>query len=661
MASQLNASSSASETPSRVSFTPSSGLVRISPNLFMLSDTCNVYLLRDGDRGLLIDFGSGHILKLLGEFGIVKVEGILHTHHHRDQCQGGAKAVTQNIPIYVPAHEKYLFEGAENFWRNRHILDNYDVRNDFFTLTKNNQVAGILRDYDSFRWGPYSFLILPTPGHTLGAISLIGRVDGRKVAFTGDLIHSPGKVLNLYDLQYEYQSSDGVDCAIYSLTKLRDLAPALICPSHGTPFENPGRGISDLVDKLKGWYALYSPESLLTVDSRPFAVSPHLACAYKDTSTVYALISDSGKALFVDYGGASLNFLMLFNGGVQRGSVHDHMRFVEHAHTIQELEARFGMKSIDVALPSHMHDDHIGGFPYLVQNYGTKIWCYENMVDILQNPRGYNLGCTYGEPIKVDRSFRDRETFKWEEFEFTVCHFPGHTEFQMVMFGVIDGARVAFTADNFFPWPPPSHIWPHDFPAYELRHQVCFRNWVESDSHLKSVRTLIEYEPTMMAPGHGKPFVSNKQDLEDLKPRLAKQKEYFSSVIADPDCNFGLNPSWVRIYPYQLRAKAGSTASLELRVRNYRSKPMRLEATLMVPSSWKSLPERLTVEAPPYADSGGGFTVSIPENWDPSRSRVAVAADVVADGRYLGEIAEGIVDLVPVDSKAGRALKYRTK
>jgi hypothetical protein len=165
----------------------------------------------------------------------------------------------------------------------------------------------------------------------------------------------------------------------------------------------------------------------------------------------------------------------------------------------------------------------------------------------------------------------------------------------------------------------------------------------------------------MMAPGHGKPFVSNKQDLEDLKPRLAKQKEYFSSVIADPDCNFGLNPSWVRIYPYQLRAKAGSTASLELRVRNYRSKPMRLEATLMVPSSWKSLPERLTVEAPPYADSGGGFTVSIPENWDPSRSRVAVAADVVADGRYLGEIAEGIVDLVPVDSKAGRALKYRTK
>jgi len=57
MASQLNASSSASETPSRVSFTPSSGLVRISPNLFMLSDTCNVYLLRDGDRGLLIDFG----------------------------------------------------------------------------------------------------------------------------------------------------------------------------------------------------------------------------------------------------------------------------------------------------------------------------------------------------------------------------------------------------------------------------------------------------------------------------------------------------------------------------------------------------------------------------------------------------------------------------
>ena len=93
-----------------------------------------------------------------------------------------------------------------------------------------------------------------------------------------------------------------------------------------------------------------------------------------------------------------------------------------------------------------------------------------------------------------------------------------------------------------------------------LRHNLIFRNWVENDSHVKSIKTILEHEPNIVAPGHGKPFLSNKADLENLKSRLEDQQKYFFAVIADPDCNFGLNPSWVRLYPYQLQAKAGSSA-----------------------------------------------------------------------------------------------------
>ena len=118
----------------------------------------------------------------------------------------------------------------------------------------------MLRDYDTYRWGPYELLIYPTPGHTLGSVSLIGAVDGKKVAFTGDLIHSPGKVVNLYELQYQYGSTDGVDYAIFSLTRVREQGPELVCPSHGEPFNQPEAGITDLIHKLKGWYAAYAPE-----------------------------------------------------------------------------------------------------------------------------------------------------------------------------------------------------------------------------------------------------------------------------------------------------------------------------------------------------------------------------------------------------------------
>jgi len=627
------AKTAAAATASSARFVPGGGLTRISPNLYWLRDTCNVYVLKDGDRALLIDFGSGHVLKLLGQIGVTRVDAILHTHHHRDQCQGDARAVAQHIPIHVPAHERYLFEDAENFWRNRRVFHLYNVRNDFFTLTRNVPVAGVLRDYETFRWGPYEFLIYPTPGHTLGSISLVGQVDGKKVAFSGDLIHSPGKVVNLYELQYQYGSTDGVDFAIFSLSKLRELGPELVCPSHGEPMPGPATGMTELMGKLRGWYEAYSPGASLTVENKPFAVTPHLICAHQTTSTFYALISDSGKALFLDYGSASGNFFTCFNAAA--ATVKDRMRFVEH--TIPELKARYGLKSVDIVMPSHMHDDHLNGFPYLVRHYGPKVWCYENMVDVLQNPRGYNLGCILAEPIKVDRSFRHGERFKWEEFEFTVCHSPGHTEYQMAMFADIDGARVAFTGDAFFPSGSGSSV--------VLRHNVIFRNWLESDSHVKSIRTILEHQPTLVAPGHGKPFLSNKEDMEDLKRRLDDQQEYFRNVIADRDCNFGLNPSWVRFYPYQLLAKAGSSPALELRVRNYRSKPMQLEAALVLPVGWKAAPEILRMTIAPRADAADRFTVTIPEDWDRGKPRVPFAADVMADGQYLGEIAEGVVDL----------------
>jgi len=618
--------------PAPVQFTPEGGLTQISPNLYVLRDTCNVYVLKDGDRAILIDFGSGHILNLLAAIGVNKVEAVLHTHHHRDQCQGDARAVAQRIPIIVPEHERYLFDNAENFWRNRGIFELYNVKNDFFSLTQNVPVAGVLRDYDTYRWGRYELLIHPSPGHTLGSVSLIGRVDGKKVAFTGDLIHSPGKVVNLYELQYFYGSDDGVDCAVFSLTRVREQGPELICPSHGDPFNQADAGIADLIDKLKGWRSAYSPGSTLTVENKPFAVTPHLVASDQTTSSFYALISDSGKALFVDYGSASGNIFWVYQ---RAASVHDRMGFVEH--TVPQLKAQFGLKSVDVIMPSHMHDDHLNGFPHLVRHHGAKVWCYENMVDVLQNPRGYNLGCILGEPIKIDRAFQNGETFKWEEYEFQVFHSPGHTEYQMAMFATIDGARVAFTGDAFFPTGSSDSL---------LRHNLIFRNWVENDSHVRSIKTILEHEPNIVAPGHGKPFVSNKADLENLKYRLEGQQKYFFAAIADPDCNFGLNPSWARFYPYQLQAKAGASAKLELRVRNYRSHPMHLEATLVLPPGWKAAPELLDLTIPAGQDGAAPFSVIIPEDWDRAKPRVALAADVRADNQYLGQIVEGVADIL---------------
>ncbi|MDP2996306.1 MAG: MBL fold metallo-hydrolase [Bryobacterales bacterium] len=620
----------AAPTAPSTGFAPAVKPRQITGNLWMFEDTCNVYVIKDGVNCVLIDFGSGRILDHLPALGISKIDFILHTHHHRDQCQGDHKANARGIPIAVPAHEKHLFSDAENYWRNRRAFHLYYVRNDFYTLTRNVRVARALADYSTFRWRNTDFFILPTPGHTLGSISLLATVDGRLTAFTGDLIYAPGKIQTLFDTQVNYGGAEGVDLGIYSLDRLAEQKPALLCPSHGEPMTDPAPAIQATSSRLTDYYR-FQNNNPPSAQNKPFAVSPHLVAHYQTTSSFYAIISDSGKALFIDYGSASgVHF-----GNFERATaVTDRIRFVEHS--IDELKRGFGLKSIDVVMPSHMHDDHVNGFPHLIRRHGAKVWCYENMVDVFKNPRGYNLGCILSEPFKVSRTFRHGEKFRWEEFEFEVTHSPGHTEYQMAMFGVIDGNRVAFTGDAFFDSGRKDGV---------MRHNLIFRNHVESDSHVKSIRNLIEREPALIAPGHGRPYAVTKEMMLATEKNLRRQQQFFSDLLPDGMTNFGLDPSWVRLYPYQVLAAPGETLRLRVHAQNYKPSPMKIEVALVTPPEWKIEPGVVKFEVPANSAGEQGVSIAIPKSWTPHATRFAIAADVVADGKYLGQITEAVVDL----------------
>ncbi len=614
----------------RSRFAPEGALKKLSENLYQFADTCNVYLIREGNRCVLIDFGSGKILDHLKDLGISHVDWILHTHHHRDQCQGDYRAAERGIPIAVPAHERHLFDDAENFWRNRRVFHLYYVRNDFNTITENIPVARSLSDYSTFRWQKTDFFVLPTPGHTLGAITLVATVDGRKVAFSGDLMYAPGKIANLFDTQVNYGGSEGIDFGIFSLARLREQKPAMLCPSHGDPLPDPDAGIGQTVQRLTDYYRFQTGNDPVE-SNKAYAVTPHLVCHFQTTSSFYAILSNSGKAMFIDYGSASgVHF-----GNFERATAAtDRMRFVEHS--IDDLKRTYGMKAIDVAMPSHMHDDHMNGFPHLSRHHGTKVWCYENMVDIFENPRGQNLGCTLGEPFKVARSFRHGERFRWEEFEFEITHSPGHTEYQMALFTTIDGNRVAFTGDAFFPNPRNDGT---------LRHNLIFRNHVENDSHLKSIRNLIEHEPNLIAPGHGKPYPVDKQIMLATEQKFRTQQKFFFDMLPEGETDFGLDPSWVKIYPYQWMLEPGKPQKGEVRVQNYRTEPMKMEVSVIAPSEWRIEPDVLTFEAPAKGHAKASFTVTIPKSWTAPSPRLAIAADVRAGGKYLGQITEAIVEV----------------
>jgi len=603
---------------------------KISDNLFVFEDTCNVYIVRDGSRAVLIDFGSGAVLDHLSGLGIQGVDWVLHTHHHRDQCQGDWKLAERKIPVAVPAHEIQQFADARNFWRNRRVFHLYYVRNDFNTITEDIEVSRRLADYSTFRWGKTDFFVLPTPGHTLGSITLLAAVDGRRVAFTGDLMYAPGKIVNLYDTQINYGGAEGIDLGIYSLARLAEQSPALLCPSHGIPVAEPAGAIQQTIRRLTDYYRFQTGNAPVE-EGLPLAVSPHLVAHYTTTSSFYAIISSSGKAMFIDYGAASSPHF----GNFERATgVNGRIRFVEHS--VARLKRDYGLKSVDVAMPSHMHDDHMNGFPHLARHFGTQIWCYENMVDVFEKPRGYNLGCILGEPLKVSRAFRDGETFKWEEFEFEVKHSPGHTNYQMALFVTIDGRKTAFTGDAFFPNPIQDGT---------LRHNLIFRNEVQSDSHLKSVRNLLEREPEAICPGHGKPYPVTREILTATEQKLRKQQQFFVDLLPEGETDFAMNPSWVRLYPYQVLIAPGETQRLEIHASNYSASPMKLDLALVAPAEWKITPETCTLQLAAGSRGKCTVTLSIPRDWTAPGPRFAIAADVMRNGKYLGQLTEAVVEM----------------
>jgi hypothetical protein len=94
-------------------------------------------------------------------------------------------------------------------------------------------------------------------------------------------------------------------------------------------------------------------------------------------------------------------------------AVNDRTRFLEH--NIKALKSHFGVKSIDVAIPTHMNDDHYSGFHYLkrvtARRSGvTKAWSMffkgrtaTGWAALSPNPSGSTAPCAMRRP-SVGRS-----------------------------------------------------------------------------------------------------------------------------------------------------------------------------------------------------------------------------------------------------------------
>jgi glyoxylase-like metal-dependent hydrolase (beta-lactamase superfamily II) len=253
-------------------------MLQLSENIFRFTDTCHVYIIRNGQAAVLVDFGAGEVLDHLAEIGVTQVTDILVTHHHRDQVQGLPYAIAMGIPVWVPHTEQNFFTRVDAHWQAREIYNNYNMRQDRFSLLESIPIAGTLRDYATLQCDGNEFTIVPTPGHTTGSITVLTQVDGQSIAFVGDLIVAPGKVGSLSATQWTYNGAEGAAATILSVLDLKDRKPNVLLPSHGEPMNDPKSAIDLLVERLRALLDVRQEYAWLNryLDQPYSRVTPHL-------------------------------------------------------------------------------------------------------------------------------------------------------------------------------------------------------------------------------------------------------------------------------------------------------------------------------------------------------------------------------------------------
>lgn len=613
------------------------GFSEIRPDLFIVDDTCNVYVLRTGRQGVAIDFGSGAVLAHLDALGIDSITDILMTHHHRDQGQGLGRATGSRI--WVPPAESDLFANIDEHWQMRTLDGYYDVRQDRFSVLNDVTVAGSVAEHQNARYGGVDIFTLPTPGHTIGSCSYLVDWHGSLLAFTGDLIYGDGKVWSLSALQWTYNGHAGAAATVMSLDIVGRRRPTMLLPSHGQPIASVQTAIAATTERLEEHIRITQPSghnARLPFESddlwdvreairKPYeAITPHLLRSRFSFSNEHVLLSDSGTALLFDFG---FGVISGYPEWRDRSSRRPWLA------SIEGLKKEFGVDRVEVAIPTHYHDDHVAGFELLSTVEGTQIWCGDDIASVLGNPHNYDLPCLLHDPIPVHRSIEYGKPFRWREYELSMFPLPGHAKYACATLVEVDGLRVLATGDQ-------------QGSSEGNREHLNFqyKNGFQMDDYVKSAVLYQRLRPDLMISGHWLPRRVDSAYLEMLLSEGERLAASHRTLLPLDDIDLGTDGFGALIEPYRSFVPAGAPVTLRVSAKNPFASNAVVAIDLVVPDGWRIDVARQARHVAPRGWTVFDFTIDTPQARKVRRARVA--ANLTVGGKNLGQHAEALIDLL---------------
>ncbi len=619
----------------------------VTPHVSIYHEATNVAVIQRNGKSLLIGSGDGTVLAAAKKLGISPIDWVLYTDHHRDQCAGAALLKKAGARIAVPSGEAEFFKNATAAWQGADTIlyDRMDFRPDLFILRNSLVPDRELQGGEVFHWEGLDFQVVPTPGPTDGSVSYLVDVDGKKLAFTGDLIFGPGQLWNFYMLQKRFPGMRGdywgfggaAPDLLNSLDTVLSHAPDVLVPAHGVVIRDPAGAVSKLKQNLHAamanymtlaaWRLYFSgdfhdipekitlpdnshpPEDLAVPMLPPLPLPKAPSWFHYAASTSWYVQAEDGTIFLLDCG---------FKSPV--------------LETLARLKKEGTIKGIDGIWITHYHDDHDQSINAVRREYGAKFYVQKELQDVLENPYAYSMPALTPECIHVDHALAEGEVINWKGYKLTGYYFPGQTIYHDGLLIERDGTRLFMTGDSF------ADFGIDDYCSYN-------RNFLGKDEpgYEQCFRLLLKLKPDLLVASHWGPQPYSDEYMQKGLKLLEERRELFSKLFPWDDPDFGLDPSWIRAYPYRQFVLPGQLVTIEARIYNHGAVPRQATAELRAPSGWR-IREAGHLTIPPHAEGKIRLTAVAPTN--PLSRREVLGLAVHFGDRNLGEIAEALVDFL---------------
>jgi glyoxylase-like metal-dependent hydrolase (beta-lactamase superfamily II) len=542
---------------------------------------------------------------------------VLLTHHRRDVVWAANPLVASGAKAIVPAAEQAQFTDVAKFWSEFTTKRFHDyAQQTTKVLGEPMPVAQAVRGGDTFTWEGLPIHVLDTPGYTRGAVTYWFELEGRRIAFTGDLIYGDGKLFDLYSFQdaipaakiggYHGYAARLADL-LTSLAKVAAAKPDLLIPARGPVIRNPAQAIETLTSRVRALYANY-----LSIDAlRWYFKDEHILAKAR------RVLGPEAKVDWMPMGEmlpalppwiVPINNSRLILAADKTGFLVD----CGGRHIIDELkklQAAGKLTTIEHVFITHYHDDHTDQVSKLIEATGATVHASRENIDILEHPGAYRLPCLTANPIHVSGRASSGARWRWKEFQMTLDYFPGQTLYHDALRVTRDsGERFYFIGDSFTP---------SGIDDYCLQNRNLLREGLGYFYCLEHVQ--------QSAPGawlineHVEPaFRFTDQQIDRMLDTLRRRVALLQALFPWDDPNFGLDESWARFYPYAIDARPGQTLTLRLRLMNHSPAAQSFDVRVRPPTGWKiqaQSPNPIRINA--REEGSVEARVSVPENAAP--------------------------------------------